>query len=371
MFRYMVSVYGYICFATWFRTYVSLHGQRFSLHGNLLSLRVHAATRPLFYLHIQRTHIMAQTSIFKGAVRNCLDVSVRLSRWLIMSQIDFAKNQENYFVVKVEGEVVEDFDGLIRPLWRCHEKECPFPGCSENAWNRVKKDLWSVESEDHVRTYIKQHGVESVLHGRKKDNPIPEDKIDSIVRDVEIHMSDDTWSDRQEYKTERDRVEKGRKRKKEMQDDNDQWHDDQWHDSAGSSSSNWQRETGSQKAILESIAALSHNVGMLAAGKAAPPAITTGPSSSEIRAVPHFIESAMRDAEVLDNGASLSVNEKMVSVPFSTLMLCKETTTRSKEACKQALASMLTPMNQLRIELGVLSNTETVLDQIIASAKNS
>ena len=67
----MVSVYGYICFATWFRTYVSLHGQRFSLHGNLLSLRVHAATRPLFYLHIQRTHMMAQTSIFKGAFRNC------------------------------------------------------------------------------------------------------------------------------------------------------------------------------------------------------------------------------------------------------------------------------------------------------------
>ena len=377
MFRYMVSVYGYICFATWFRTYVSLHGQRFSLHGNLLSLRVHAATRPLFYLHIQRTHIMAQTSIFKGAARNCLDVSVRLSRWLIMSQIDFAKNQENYFVVKVDGEVVEDFDGLIRPLWRCHEKECPFPGCSENAWNRVKKDLWSVESEDHVRTYIKQHGVESVLHGRKKDNPIPEDKIDSIVRDVEIHMSDDTWSDRQEYKTERDRVEQGRKRKKEMQDDKDQWHDDQWHDSAGSSSSNWQRETGSQKAILQSLATLSHNVGMLAAGKAAPPAITAGPSSSEhpvqaaSRAVPAFIDAAMRDAATLDNGAVLSVNEKMVSVPFSTLMLCKETTTRSKEACKQALASMLTPMNQLRIELGVLSNTESVLDQIIESAKNS
>ena len=103
-------------------------------------------------------------------------------------------------------------------------------------------------------------------------------------------------------------------------------------------------------------------------------ALMAGPSSSEIRAVPHFIDSAIRAAEedgVLDNGARLSVNEKMVSVPFSTLMLCKETTTRSKEACKQALASMLTPMNQLRVELGVLSNTETVLDQILASAKNS
>ena len=288
-----------------------------------------------------------------------------------MSLIDCAKNKENYFVVKVDGQEVEDFDGLCRPCWRCTEKECPLPGCSENAWNRVKSDLWSVESEDCVRSYIKQHGMESVLHGRSKDNPIPEDRIDSIVRECDIEMSDDTWNDRNAYKLQ----EQGRKRKREKQDDADQWHD-----SAGSSSSKWQRETDSQKAILESIATLTHNVGILAAGKAPgaePPAmpvikaLMTGPSSSEIRAVPHFIDSAIRAAEELDNGARLSVNEKMVSVPFSTLMLCKETTTRSKEACKQALASMLTPMNQLRVELGVLSNTETVLDQIIANAKNS
>ena len=95
------------------------------------------------------------------------------------------------------------------------------------------------------------------------------------------------------------------------------------------------------------------------------------PLDVSIRAVPAFIDSAIREANQLDNGAALSVNEKMVSVPFSTLMLCKETTTRSKEACKQALASMLTPMNQLRVELGVLSNAESVLDQLIANAKNS
>ena len=117
-----------------------------------------------------------------------------------MSIIDCSKNKENYFVVKVDGEVVDDFDGLIRPLWRCHESECPFPGCSENAWHRVKKDLWSVESEDHVRSYIKQHGMESILHGRKKENPLPEDRVDSIVRDVDIRVSEDTWDDRNDYK---------------------------------------------------------------------------------------------------------------------------------------------------------------------------
>ena len=291
-----------------------------------------------------------------------------------MSLIEPAKNKENYFVIKVAGVETEDFEDLCRPYWRCTETVCPFPGCSENAWNRVKSDLWSVESEDCVRSYIKQHGMESVLHGRRKDNPVPEDRIDSIVRDCDIEMSEDTWNDRQVYRTQVNLQEQGRKRKREKQDDADQWHN-----SAGGSSS-WQRETDSQKAILQSIATLTHNVGILAAGKAPgaePPAmpvtkaLMTGPSSSEIRAVPHFIDSAIRAAEELDNGARLSVNEKMVSVPFSTLMLCKETTTRSKEACKQALASMLTPMNQLRIELGVLSNTETVLDQILASAKNS
>ena len=160
-----------------------------------------------------------------------------------MSHVEFSKNTENYFVVKVDGEEVQDRDGLCRPYWRCTEQVCPFPQCTEKAWNRVKSDLWSVESEDCVRSYIKQHGMESILHGRKKDNPVPEDRIDSIVRDADIEMSEDTWNDRQVYRTQMNQQEQGRKRKREKQDDADQWHD-----SAGSSSSNWQRETDSQKA---------------------------------------------------------------------------------------------------------------------------
>ena len=293
-----------------------------------------------------------------------------------MSLIEPAKNKENYFVIKVAGVETEDFEDLCRPYWRCTETVCPFPGCSENAWHRVKSDLWSVESEDCVRSYIKQHGMESVLHGRRKDNPVPEDRIDSIVRDADIEMSEDTWNDRQVYRTQMNQQEQGRKRKREKQDD------DQWHNSAGASSSDWYRETDSQNAILQTLTTLTQSVGILAAGKApgaVPPAmpvtsaLMAGPSCAELRAVPHFINSAIEAAAVeqLENGATLSVHEKMVSVPFSTLMLCKETTTRSKEACKQALASMLTPMNQLRVELGVLSNTEAVLDEIIAKAKNS
>jgi hypothetical protein len=290
-----------------------------------------------------------------------------------MSLIDCSKNNENYFVIKVDDAVVEDYDGLERPCWRCVEKECPFPGCSENAWNRVKKNLWSVESSDSVKSYLKQHAMESALHGKNKEHPMPEDRIDAILQDVDIEESIDTFNDRMSYKEHmKDTRERNSKRKRDEEDA------ERWRSEGGSSS--WQCESSDSKALLESIATLSQNVATLAAAKTAgaePPlmpvtkALMQGPTSSELNSVPHYIASAIRSAEELDNGATLRCNEKIVGVPFSTLMLCKESTTRSKEACKQALASMLVPINQLRVELGVLSNTEAVLDQIIGAAKNS
>ena len=41
---------------------------------------------------------------------------------MMSSLIDCSKNSENYFVMKVDGVVVEDYDGLDRPFWRCVEK---------------------------------------------------------------------------------------------------------------------------------------------------------------------------------------------------------------------------------------------------------
>ena len=296
-----------------------------------------------------------------------------------MSHVEFSKNTENYFVVKVDGEEVQDRDGLCRPYWRCTEKVCPFPQCTEKAWNRVKSDLWSVESKDCVISYLKQHGMESGLHGGSKHHLdvvlFSENNIDAIVLAADIEESIDTYQDRMAYKTQKN-LQSDRKRKREKHDDADQWHS-----SKGGSSSNWQSESSDSKAILQNLSTLAQNVATLVAAKSpgaeapAMPAVTkalmTGPTSSELQAVPHFIDSAIRSAQELDNGATLRCNEKMVSVSFSTLVLCKETTKRSEEACKQALASMLTPMNQLRVECGVLSNSEAVLDPIIASAKNS
>ena len=285
--------------------------------------------------------------------------------------------------MKVDGVVVEDYDGLDRPFWRCVEKECPFPGCSENAWNRLKGDLWSVEGKDSVKSYLKQHAMNSDLHGKKKEYPMPEDIIDGILKDVEIEETVDTFNDRKSYQDHvKDTREKISKRKRDQHKDADRaWKRDQHEDAdRWGGSSSWQSESSDSKAIRDSIATLAQNVATLAAVKAAgaepPPmpvtqSIMQGPTSSELNSVPHFIASAIQRAEELDNGATLHCQEKIVGVPFSTLMLCKESTTRSKEACKQALASMLVPINQLRVELGVLSNTEAVLDQIIVAAKNS
>ena len=236
-----------------------------------------------------------------------------------------------------------------------------------------------MESKDCVMAYLKRHGMESGLHGGSK-HPLDvelfsEDNIDAIVLEADIEESIDTYQDRMAHKTQMN-LQSDRKRKREKHDDANQGQS-----SKGGSSSNWQSESSDSKAILQSLSTLAQTVATLVEDKApgaeapAMPAVTkaltTGPTSSELQAVPHFIDSAIRSAQELDNGATLCCNEKMVSVPFSTLMLCKDTTNRSKEACKQALSSMLTPMTQLRVGCGVLSNSEDVLDPIIASAKNS
>ena len=195
--------------------------------------------------------------------------------------------------------------------------------------------------------------MESGLHGGSKHHLdvvlFSEDNIDAIVLEADIEESIDTYQDRMAYKTQKN-LQSDRKRKREKHDDADQWHS-----SKGGSSSD-------SKARLQNLQTLAQNVATLVA--AIPP-------KAESPAMPRATKALMTGAQELDNGATLLCNEKMVSVPFSTLVLCKDTTKRSEEACKSALASMLTPMSQFRVGEGVLSNSEAVLDPIIAAAKNS
>ena len=182
----------------------------------------------------------------------------------------------------------------------------------------MKSDLWSVESKDCVMSYLKQHGMQSGLHGGSKhpldvSGPLfSEDNIDRIVLEADIEESIDTYQDRMAYKTQMN-LQSDRKRKREKHDDADQWHS-----SKGASSSNWQSESSGSKAILQNLETLAQNVATLVAAKSpgaeAPAmpvtkALMTGPTSSELQAVPHFIDSAIRSAQELDNGATLRCNE--------------------------------------------------------------
>ena len=182
-----------------------------------------------------------------------------------MSHVEFSKNTENYLVVKEDGEEVQDHDGLCRPYWRCTEEVCPFPQCTEKAWNRVKSDLWSAESKDCVISYLKQHGMESGLHGGSKHHLdvvlFSEDNIDAIVLGADIEESIDTYQDRMAYKTQMN-LQSDRKRKREKHDDADQWHN-----SKGGRSSNWQSESSDSKAILQNLSTLAQNVATLVAAK--------------------------------------------------------------------------------------------------------
>ena len=63
--------------------------------------------------------------------------------------------------------------------------------------------------------------------------------------------------------------------------------------------------------------------------------------------------------------SNTQVQEKHVSVPLSQLLLFKETIQRAKESVKGSMGAIMGPLNQMRVELGVLANAEEVLENII------
>ena len=298
------------------------------------------------------------------------------------------------------GDDVEDYEGITRMTWACRLKECPFPGCSQSAWNRARRHLWSVTSQDHVLSYLKSHGVQSELHCNKgaKDAPMTMEAMEDILGTVEIEETLETFEERAAYRVAVDNLESEKKHRKDLEAEwswQESWQDssrsrkkqkkDSWQESWQDDrvDSNWSWQENSQlKDVASDLQQLKQVVGTSlsiiakghseASGSQLPllSALGAGPSAGEIAAVPQFIHEAIVSAETLSDGSTLQAfQEKMVTVPMSKLILLKETVNRSKEACKHAMASMLTPLNQLRTELGVLANTEQAIDEIIAAAK--
>lgn len=274
------------------------------------------------------------------------------------------KNVEKYLeVLDDAGEVVEDAPFMDRPYWSCKLKECPFPGCSANAWARTSRFLWSVKDAESVGAYLKFHGMESTLHGRNSDNPLYESTVDSLISEVNIDETVDTYEHRQSYR----RMD-NKKRKADAKWDSSSWNE--WHAHDGShGSQSW--DQGSQQAwaadsatqqLSADVKALESTVRTLAQQTFS--SMPQTPSSSAFG----DMTAALTDG--WDSGLQLSqVQEKTVTLSYSQLLLMKESVTRAKEGAKQAMASLMTPLNQLRTEVGVLANSETVLSELIDKAK--
>jgi len=290
-----------------------------------------------------------------------------------MASLDFSKNAENYLAITEYGEQVEDREDLVRPLWKIMDEHCPFPRCTKSAWDRVKSSLFSLESEEKCKSYLKQHGMLSTLHAKNTEDPLPEHKIDDLLRDIEVTRLDDTYEDRKTY---RGQLEDQRKRKLKAEADQQQaaWkaQGKRWREQDTTSCSASETTSANVDKLANTVNTLAHSVGemvTLSRGMAAAPSSGSAPSSHAAmvnpRLVPQFIQEAIGSAAVLDDGTNLlATHERMVSLPYSKLMLLQESIARAKEACKQGMASLVTPLDQMRIELGVLANLEQVVEEI-------
>ena len=71
------------------------------------------------------------------------------------------KNEESYWLDREH-----DRQGLVRTMYK-YTGTCPFPDCTPAAWNKARPRMWSLESAEKVLAYLKYHGMESGLHGKK------------------------------------------------------------------------------------------------------------------------------------------------------------------------------------------------------------
>ena len=215
----------------------------------------------------------------------------------------------------------------------------------------------------------------STLHAKNTEDPLPEHKIDDLLRDQEVTRLDDTYEDRKTY---RGQLEDQRKRKLKAEADQQQaaWkaQGKRWREQDTTSWGGKEEDATSANVdkLANTVNTLAQSVGemvTLSRSMAAAPSSGSAPSSHAAmvnpRLVPQFIQEAIGSAAVLDDGTNLlATHERMVSLPYSKLMLLQESIARAKEACKQGMASLVTPLDQMRIELGVLANLEQVVEEI-------
>ena len=300
------------------------------------------------------------------------------SAWLlaevVMSSYKAAPNKENYTkILDDKGEPMEDFEGHVRPIWRLRNtKQCPFPNCTENSWEKAKKLLWSLQSDEALASYVKQHGMNSTLHHKHPLEPLDEIAIDEVVATLDIDELEDDFETRKAYKAsvEENKEKKPNKRK---------WGDDAWGGSAWNDSAmNWPAAPSNPDIVVlqNQMQALTTNVQALtdaasSAGQHGSPTITF--PNAKALAVPTWAQQhadmAAAAVSQWDPSMLASVQERTITLPYSQLLLYKESVGRAREAAKGAMASLLGPLQTLQREVGNLANVESVLEDLLQKGR--
>jgi hypothetical protein len=258
--------------------------------------------------------------------------------------------------------------------------------------------MWSLEGEQKLLGYLKNHAMLSSLHVRqsskdRNEHWMNEEALDEHLMGVvisQIECVEDTFAQRQVWRDhatlckEHKQLDADGKRDASAawgdQGDHQQcgwgsketWDDQRgqrWESGKWGNQQPWKRRDtsndsqGDKIALEERLASMQGQIQTLAAAGA--------PSGSVPDATPSFILAQLKHLDVvMEPHLNLTeVQEKLITVPLSTLMLLKETVTRSKEAVRSTMNSMMAPLNSLRIEISVLANTEDVVEKVIQEHK--
>jgi hypothetical protein len=335
-------------------------------------------------------------------------------------EIEPNPNKEVYHEVRKDDEVVSDDEDLVLQNWKANCDKCPFPGCSEQSFERAKAAWWSMDSHDKVLEYMKNHAKSSTLHCKSADWNLSNDEVDVILRTVDVVVTDQTFADRQQYKKQIDVIEEKKKgqQQQDQRRDHKRWKSSESHwdhksggwysdwdtnfqksGGDGASSHDWPAVTD-QGATIDHLTArmkeLSESVTALQMESCAPalfgppaepmppvftppvftpPVFSPPPASLQLARQPGpspgwAVDHVGRNtASAWDPSMSVAVQERTITLPYSQLLLFKESMDRAREAGKSTMAAMCVALDQLRNEIGIMNNAEAVMHELLEKGK--
>ncbi len=300
---------------------------------------------------------------------------------MLYDHVEAAKNEENY----LGDDVADDNEFLVRTKWVV--KKCPFPGlptCSYPAWKRA--NCWSLISAEQALAYCKQHGKNSKLHWNGNVG-LTDEEINTHLVDVEVEEVQDTFSEREAYRQQLATINTN---KRDWWDTEGGEGGDSWQGGAkGNRKRGWAAEAPMTElqqtlgTLAESMQTMTQAISSVADQRQQQPGTFGGPQQQPgtfggplQQQPPPLAQWAAQQADMVaadaaawDPSMQIAMQEKTIAMPYSKALLLKESIQRAKESCKQGMASMLTPLNQLKAEYVVLNNGEQVLNQLLEAGK--